>query len=194
LYFIGANAHYHSAMVGRVGSSRARIGLYVLVGTALTTSVLALIAHVAAEPLLFPSLGPTIFIVFYSPLSPQAAPRNVICGQLIGIGCGYAALWVFGLQDATADIFHISGRTVGAVVLALTLTLSLMVWMNVVHAPAGATTLIVALGLIHTVPNLIALVVGVLVCVILAFWINRLVGIPVPAWKPITGDRFPVRQ
>jgi CBS domain-containing membrane protein len=167
-----------------VRRSRGSLGLYVLVATAVTTAVLAALAHYLREPFLFPSVGPTIFILFFAPLGMQAAPRNVIGGQLIGIACGYLALVIFGLTDEPADIFDLTGARMGSAIVALALTLSLMVWLGLPHAPAGATTLIVALGLIHTLPHLAILLLAVLLVVACGFAINRAAGIPVPAWRP----------
>jgi hypothetical protein len=59
-----------------------------------------------------------------------------------------------------------------------------MVWLGLPHAPAGATTLIVALGLVHTLPHLAILFLAVLLVVACGFAINRAAGIPVPLWRP----------
>jgi CBS domain-containing membrane protein len=50
--------------------------------------------------------------------------------------------------------------------------------------PAGATTLIVSLGLIATIPKLAVLMLGVLLLVVQGFVINRLAGVPYPVWSP----------
>jgi hypothetical protein len=97
-----------------VRGSRGALGLYVLVATAITTAVLAVLAHYLREPFIFPSVGPTIFILFFAPLGLQAAPRNVIGGQLLGIACGYLALVIFGLTDEPADIFDLSSASIGS--------------------------------------------------------------------------------
>ena len=167
-----------------VRGSRGAFGLYVLLATAVTTAILGALAHYLDEPFVFPSVGPTIFILFFTPLGLQAAPRNVIGGQFIGIVCGYLSLLMFGLAGGTPDIFDLTVPRIGAAVVALSLTLALMVWLGLPQAPAGATTLIVALGLVHTLPHLAILLLAVLTVVICAFGINRLFGIPVPRWSP----------
>ena len=68
--------------------------------------------------------------------------------------------------------------------MALGLTLSLMVWLGVPHAPAGATTLIVATGLLRTPLQLAVLMTAVVLLVVQGFIINRLAGIPYPVWGP----------
>jgi CBS-domain-containing membrane protein len=59
-----------------------------------------------------------------------------------------------------------------------------MVWLRVPHPPAGATTLIVSLGLVTTIPKLGVLMLGVLLLVVQGFAINRLAGVPYPLWSP----------
>ncbi len=172
-------------MVPSVRTSRAFLGLYVLLATLITAALLSILAYVLKEPFVFPSVGPTIFILFFVPLGVQAAPRNVLGGQFIAVVCGYLALLLFGLTDVPADIFDIGAKQIGSVLVALPLTLALMVWLGLPHAPAGATTLIVALGLVHTLPHLAILLAAVVLVVACAFVINRSVGIRVPRWSPI---------
>lgn len=171
-----------------VRRTRGALGLYVLLATATTTTILGVLAGYLHEPFVFPSVGPTIFILFFTPLGLQAAPRNVIGGQVIGIACGYLALLAFGLTAGPADIFDLTAPRIGSAVLALSLTLALMVWLGLPHAPAGATTLIVALGLVHTLPHLAILLLAVVLVVVCAFGINRLFGIPVPVWSPLRDE------
>ena len=173
-------------MAVNVGGSRGTLGFYVLIATAITTTLLALLAHYLQEPFVFPSVGPTIFILFFTPLGLQAAPRNVLGGQLIGIVCGYLSLVIFGLTSAPVDIFDLTGARMGSAIVALSFTAALMVWLGLPHAPAGATTLIVALGLVHTLPHIAILFIAVVLVVVCAFVINRVAGIPVPWWRPPT--------
>ena len=80
--------------------ARRSIGLHVVLGTAITTAILGLFAYLLHEPFVFPSLGPAMFLLYFAPMSTMSAPRNVIVGQLIGLGSGYIALLVFGLLGA----------------------------------------------------------------------------------------------
>ena len=164
--------------------SRFILGLYVLINSAISIAILAGIAAMTDLPFVFPSLGPTAFILFYAALSTQAAPRNVFCGHLIGVVAGFLALALFGLTNANADLEDVTWGRVGAVSVALCLTLSLMVWLNVPHAPAGATTLIVALGLMRTPWQLFILMVAVVLMIVQGLAINRLAGMAVPWWSP----------
>ena len=51
-----------------VRSSRGTLGFYVLIATAITTTLLALLAHYLQKLFVIPSVGPTIFILFFTPL------------------------------------------------------------------------------------------------------------------------------
>ena len=70
--------------------------LYVFVNGFLTIGVLALLALVSRNPFVFPSLGPTAYLLFFSPLSKTSSPRNTIFGHAIGLICGYGAFVVTG--------------------------------------------------------------------------------------------------
>jgi len=73
---------------------------------------------------------------------------------------------------------------VGAAALSLGLTSGLMVWTRSPHPPAGATTLIVSLGILHRPTDLMVLMVAVALLVAQAYVINRSAGIAYPRWSP----------
>ncbi|MGH2826201.1 MAG: HPP family protein [Actinomycetota bacterium] len=62
------------------------------------------------------------------------------------------------------------------------LTAGVMAWLRVPHPPAGATTLIVSLGILSTPSQLGVLMLAVIVLIAQGFVINRLAGIPYPLW------------
>lgn len=161
------------------------LGLFAFVNGLIAIGVMALVALVTGEPFVFPSLGPTAFLLFYTPLAPAASPRNTLAGHLIGAGAGYLALVVFGLtNDPPALATSVTGARVGAAALSLGLTSGLMVWARVPHPPAGATTLIVSLGILREPEQLLVLMLAVFLLVVQGFAINRLAGIPYPRWRP----------
>ena len=71
-----------------------------------------------------------------------------------------------------------------AAMLSLGLTAGVMVLLRAPHPPAGATTLIISLGLLTRPLQLVLLMVAVLLLTVQAFVINRLAGIPYPLWSP----------
>jgi len=165
--------------------SRWVLGTYVLIFSAISIGIVSVIAGVTRQPFLFPSLGPTAFLLFYDALSTQAAPRNVFCGHAIGVLAGYLALVIFRLTMAKPDLSDITAPRIGAVILCLVLTVSSMVWLGVPHSPAASTTLMVGLGLIRTPPELTILMIGVVLMIALGAIINRLASVPYPLWAPI---------
>lgn len=146
-------------------------------------SALALLTH---SPFIFPSLGPTAFLFFYTPTAPTASPRNTIVGHFIGVCAGYLSLVITGLTTAGPAISNgVTWPRVIAAALSLGLTAGLMVLFKSPHPPAGATTLIVSLGILTQPWQLALLMLAVLLLTCQAFVINRLAGIPYPFWNPI---------
>ena len=146
-------------------------------------SALALITH---TPFIFPSLGPTAFLFFYTPTAPTASPHNTIIGHAIGIFAGYFALVVTGLTMAgPALAVGVTWPRVIAAALSLGLTSGLMVLLKSPHPPAGATTLIISLGILTKPWQLLLLMLAVVLLTLQALAINRLAGIPYPLWGPI---------
>jgi hypothetical protein len=70
--------------------------LFMFINGFISIGILCGLAMVFQTPFIFPSLGATAFLVFFTPTTPAASPRNALCGHAIGIACGYAALWVTG--------------------------------------------------------------------------------------------------
>lgn len=160
------------------------MGLFAFVNGLISIGLMSLAALVTGSPFIFPSLGPTAFLLFYTPTAPAASPRNTVFGHLIGCLAGYLALVAFALQDAPPALSTgVSSGRVGAAALSLALTAGLMVWLKVPHPPAGATTLIVSLGILRTPSQLGVLMLAVLLLTIQGFVINRLAGIDYPVWK-----------
>ncbi|MEU6117309.1 HPP family protein [Streptomyces sp. NPDC047117] len=151
--------------------------------------LMAVIALVTRQPFLFPSLGPTAFLLFRTPEAPTASPRNTVYGHLIGVLAGWSGLAVTGLLDTGPDLMHVDWRRVLAAVIALGLTCTLMPVFRADHPPAGATTLIVALGLLRSPAELATIMLAVLVLTAQGFLINRLAGLPYPVWRHPRDER-----
>jgi CBS-domain-containing membrane protein len=164
------------------------LAIFSLVNGFISIALMSTVALVSHQPFVFPSLGPTAFLFFYTPLAPAASPRNTIVGHLIGAVAGWSSLAVFGLLHAAPAIaVGVTGARVGAAALSLGLTSALMVLLRVPHPPAGATTLIVSLGILRTPAHLLVLMAAVVLLAAQAFAINRLAGLPYPLWAPNAG-------
>jgi CBS domain-containing membrane protein len=67
--------------------------------------------------------------------------------------------------------------------LSLSFTGAIMVLLRVSHPPAGATTMIVSLGIISKPEYLVTIEVAVILLTAQALVINRLAGLPYPIWQ-----------
>jgi CBS domain-containing membrane protein len=164
-------------------SERPIWALFMFLNGFITIALLAAVAMVSRTPFVFPSLGPTAFLFFFTPRSPAASPRHTIYGHAIGILCGYGALWLFGLQHAPpAMATGVSAARVGAAALSLASTGALMILAKAAHPPAGATTLIVSLGIVTRPFHLLVIEIAVAILTVQAIVINRVAGSDYPLW------------
>lgn len=164
------------------------MGGFAFVNGCLAIAVMSAVALVTDSPFVFPSLGPTAFLHFYTAMAATASPRNTVLGHLIGVLAGVVSLAIFGLTDAGPALSTgMSGARVAAVALSLGLTSGAMVWLRVPHPPAGATTMIISLGILTGTVHLAVLMVAVVLLTAQAFAINRLAGLPYPVWSPAHG-------
>lgn len=185
----GEMADVYSGLVARFGGQRAgepgklQLGGFALVNGAVSIGLVSVAAVAFGEPLVFPSLGPTAFLLSYSPTDATTTPRNIIVGHFLGVVSGYVALITFGLTgDPSAFAAGFTLARAGAAALSLGLTGALMTWMDASHAPAGATTLIVSLGILTAPHQLVALMTAVVFLAYQGVAVNRLAGLPVPMW------------
>ena len=159
------------------------LALFSFINGCLSIGLMAVLAVLTGSPFIFPSLGPTAFLFFYTPSAPSASPHNTLIGHAVGAGAGYLSLVVTGLTMAGPALsVGVTWPRVIAAALSLGLTAGMMVLLRAPHPPAGATTLIISLGLL-TRPWQLALLMGaVIVLTAQAFVINRLAGLPYPWW------------
>jgi CBS domain-containing membrane protein len=162
------------------------LALYSFLGNGLSIGLLAILALLTQSPFIYPALGPTGFLLFSLTSSPLACPRNAIVGNTIALLVGYLCLMITGLTDAgSALTIGFTWPRVIAVTLSIALTSGLLDLLRVQHPPAGASTLIVSLGLITTPWKLGIVLASIVLLVILATIINRLAGIQYPLWNPL---------
>ncbi len=160
--------------------------VYVFVNGFVTIGVLALLALVSRNPFVFPSLGPTAYLLFFSPLGRTSSPRHTIFGHAIGLICGYVAFVATGAGALPFGVHPgIFWPRILAAALSLSATGACMVLLDVSHPPAGATTLIVSLGIISKPRELAIIEVAVFLLVAQALAINRLAGLPLQPGRTI---------
>lgn len=154
--------------------------------SAVSVGLMGVLAHLAAAPFVFPSLGPTAFLLFHRPRAPAASARSTVGGHLVGTLCGFGALGVFDLIGAPDALSAgVTPARAAAAALSLGATNGLMIALGVVHPPAAATTLIVSLGFMARPDQLVVLMGAVCLLVALARVLQRLAGTPGRGATPV---------
>ncbi len=162
------------------------LALFSFLNGCISIGLMSILAVITRSPFIFPSLGPTAFLFFYTPTAPSASPRNTIIGHAVGVVAGYLSLVVTGLTMAgPALVVGVTWPRVIAAALSLGLTAGLMVILKSPHPPAGATTLIISLGILTRPWQLLLLMGAVILLTLQAIAINRLAGLQYPLWAPL---------
>jgi CBS-domain-containing membrane protein len=177
----GQMAELRRARLHRPLRERCMVALFVFINGFVTIAILAGLAMISHTPFVFPSLGPTAFLYFFKPKSAAARPHHALLGHAVEIVCGYGALWLLDLEHAGSAVQE--GITVArmlAVALSLASTGALMILLRTVHPPAGATTLIVSLGMNTSPFHLFTIEVAVALLTLQAIIIDRLAHVDYP--------------
>jgi len=160
-----------------------RSGSSYIIGMAtLLTAMLCAFAVLASEPFVVPSIGPTIFIIVGFPLSEQAHPRNILYSTVIAIIAGVISLALFGLIDVAPDLNDLSWTRSGALVVAVAIAVGGIIAFRSIHAPAVATAMIIAAGLLKNPVDWLSVFLGVLAVTIIGVAVNRACGKPQALW------------
>lgn len=120
----------------------------------LLIAVLGVVAWGTGLPFVFPSLGPTAFVLAYESTDASQSAWTVIGGHAWGVGSGLLSYHLLASGTSLLDLAA-AGSVAGAqlaasAAVATGLTSALMIGTRSVHPPACATTLIVGLGLLPT--------------------------------------------
>lgn len=144
-----------------------RIGVSVYAGVLFT--VLGLIAWVSGEPFVFPSLGPSAFVLAFEKHGERTRTYRIVGSHLIGGIAGFATYTVFASgMTITATPAPLSAAGFGLALsgtASIVLTSWAMIATDTIHPPACATTLIVSLGLLSTLPQVGIIVLSVVILV-----------------------------
>ena len=161
-----------------------RKALFCLVHGMLAVVTAGILSLATGTPILFPAYGATAFILMMMPGGLPAAPRSVIVAHFIGATVGWASARVCNIDFAQATLLHGGGwQHVAAAAIALGVTSALMLLARAPHPPAGATTLIFALGQLTPWYD-IAIVTGSVAILCLQMGVAyRLSKVPYPLWS-----------
>lgn len=168
---------------------RERVGTSLYAGFLFT--VLGSAAWASGQPFVFPSLGPSAFILAFDRRGERTRTYRVVGSHLIGAIAGYIAYTALAsgvTLTATPDPLSGDGlRLTASGFSSLVLTSWAMIATDTNHAPACATTLIVSLGLLSTALEVATIVVSVIILVevhvIVLYMFKRLVGSSHPLYS-----------
>jgi hypothetical protein len=128
-------------------------------------------------PWLFPSLGPTVMLIGGAPRHPSSRPINAAVGHLVGIIAGVGCLYLFGLNgQASAPVGGLTPAYVVAGALSVAITAFVLQALNLPHPPAGATTLIISLGVIANPVGILTMAAAIAFTITACWGVNWLLG------------------
>ena len=139
--------------------------------TGLLVAAVGVLSWVTGLPALFPSLGPSAFVLAMFPDGEASDPQRVVGSHVLGVAAGLLTYHLLAsgvvvtnrIAPLSADGFRLAVSGVGAIVL----TVTSMLQFRVRHPPACATTLIVALGVLPRRRSGAPIVAAVIVLVVM---------------------------
>lgn len=138
--------------------------LFTSLHAGLLMAILGVIVWTTGRSFVFPSLGPSAFVLAYRPRA-QLSARNVIGGHFFGVVVGLLTykLLADGLTVSVAQTpLSVESLLLGlSGIVSVAFTTAAMLLTRTVHAPACATTLIIALGLLPGVVDGLIIMVSV---------------------------------
>ena len=151
--------------------------------------MLGALAWVTGQPFIFPSLGPSAFILAFERRGERTRTYRIVGSHLIGGVAGLLAYTLIAAGVSTTvspPALSPEGlRLTASATISIVLTSWGMIATDTIHAPACATTLIVALGLLST-PTQVAIIVASIV-ILVEFHAGVIL-----VFKRIVGDTHPL--
>jgi hypothetical protein len=168
---------------------RRRFGTSLYAGLLFT--VLGVIAWASGQPFVFPSLGPSAYVLAFDRRGERTRAYRVVGSHVIGAVAGLGAYWLVAPGVALTTLppaLSADGlRLAASGVLSIVATSWTMIATDANHAPACATTLIVSLGLLSTPLQAAIIVASVVVLVAVhlsVMWLfERVVGESHPIYR-----------
>ena len=178
-------ARYSTAgLLARLDERKA-VSVVATVNGGLAILVIGFFSSITDLPFMFPALGPTALILFATPTTDSAAPRSVILGHFSGIATGWAVWHLMSTVVSEPVSLQTGGLApVVSAALALAATSGLLIRLSCLHAPACASSLIIALGGVTDWRGVLLMAVAVVWITAQAVAMNRFAGVPVPTWSP----------
>ena len=170
-----------------VKDPRILTSLFVFLSASTSLATIAIAAYLTDLPLLFPPLGPSAFILFYTPMSMSASPRNLILSHTMALAAGSVSLHLLAAAFPGADLFDRSTtdwHQILSVALAMGLITALMIGLKSSHPPAAASALIAAMGYLDDPLKIAGFLAAVLLLAMEGYFFNHILGgLPYPLWR-----------
>ncbi|RUM88544.1 MAG: hypothetical protein DSZ24_03355 [Thermodesulfatator sp.] len=168
---------------------------YVLLGSFLSLSTLGLAAYFLNWPLIFPALGPTAFLIFYSPARSMSWPRNCFMGHLLALACGIGTYLL--LLEYCPEVLANKAFTLTEILFvcgAVALTGLLLVLFHLQHPPAAATAMLATAGYFSSTKTILGFVLALLLLPLEGYLFHRASGVIYPLWTiPEEKEEPPIR-
>jgi CBS-domain-containing membrane protein len=156
----------------------------VFAGSVFALVVAGAVAALTHQAWLFESLGPAVMLHVEKPEAPESSPRNTLIGHAVALVAGYGLLVACGLGDHPSVLREgVSVPRIVAAAGSLAVTAVVLLILGSSHPPAGATTLIVSLGLLHTPAQLVIAMASVMLVTVIDWSFNRVTGQAMPVWS-----------
>jgi CBS-domain-containing membrane protein len=176
-----------SYLLRSMGNPRVLVVLFVFAAGTTAIGIITAVAYVTRLPLIFPPLAPSAFILFHTPMSVTASPRNVTFSHTMAVAAGLLSLHIVAMIWPEANLSEASVMNwfrVLVIAISMGLIGTLMVGLRCVHPPAAASALLAAMGYLATVGQVLGIIAAVVLLVLEAIFFNRLIGgLPYPLWQ-----------
>ncbi|HET7325530.1 MAG TPA: HPP family protein [Halococcus sp.] len=158
--------------------------LFTSIYTGVLLLPLGIIAWLTGRPFLFPSIGPSAFLMAMILSGEPTSARRVVGGHIIGTLAGLFAYHLFApgitILAPTVPLAGAPLQLTASTICALMLTVAGMLYTETVHPPACATTLIIALGLLSSIEGAITIIGSIVVLFTIHTLVIRYV---IPVWS-----------
>lgn len=168
------------AVSPRLARRRLLRGFRLLLLAAVVLVAVGVPDRLLAWPLLTATVGPTAYQLLAHPEEKAARFEVALVGHVTAVAIALATIAAFGLwhEPSAARLGHVTGRQVAATAVAVGLTLLALELFDAHHAPAAATSVLIATGLAHPGRPLVGLLIGLAIVLVLAPLLTAVVPRP----------------
>lgn len=158
-------------------------------------AALSIPAWITGLPLVVSSLGPSLLLAAATPDARESSPAALALGHGIAVAAALAVVAAFGLAGEPSVLAAgVTTARMFAAPAALTLALGGMLAVGRLHTPAGATALLVVLGIVRPGSDVAVLAVTIAYAagIVATFpWLARRLGGSVPARRTRATSKRP---